>query len=134
MSASKKEHVAEALADHIVASTKQQTKNDAMQSLIEAITAVYGSLERFYEDFYQFLDNKTIKEFGALVDEMVNKKKAAKANFASIISSELFKKIVSNFAKVKVGLAGEANHALPISPYSTAIPNKRPKGKTEKGA
>lgn len=133
MSVTKKktEQVAELLADQII--HKGEITQDKTQCLIAAINAMYGSLEMFYEDFYQYLDSVSLTEFGQLVDEAVQRKKKSKDNFAAIINSEMFQKIVRNFAKVRTSIAGEANHAAPLSPYGTTIPYKQPsKGKSEK--
>lgn len=125
------EQVAELLADHII-QAGQATK-DNTQCLIGAINAMYGSLEMFYEQFYQKLNSQTLQEFGQLVDQAVQQKKHAQSNFASIINSDIFKKIIRNFSQVKTSLAGDANHALPISPHGTVIAAKpATKGKPDK--
>lgn len=125
------EEVAELLADQII--HKGEVTQDETQCLIAAINAMYGSLEMFYEDFYQYLDSVSLAEFGQLVDQAVQQKKKSRENFAAIINSEMFQKIVRNFSKVRTSIAGEANHAAPILPHGTAIPYKKPsKGKSEK--
>lgn len=118
------EQVAELLAGHIVQAG--QTTKDNTQCLIAAINAMYGSLEMFYNNFYQTLNAEGLQAFGQLVDMLVQQKKHEKSNFASILNSDAFKKIVRNFAKVRTSLAGEADHALPISPYAPAIPKPEP--------
>lgn len=114
------EDVAELLADNII--RNGATTKDKAQCLIAAINATYGSLEIFYEQFFQFLDEGMLKDFGRLIDVAIARKQQARGQFSAIICSDLFRKIVSTFAKVNTSIAKDADHAKPISPHPTAVP------------
>ncbi len=125
------DNTAEALANHIHAHLGGERNNRTV--LIQAIEALYGSMERFNEMIYQWLDPEEIKMLGALIDEKLKEKNKDKHKFAAIFQSEIFKNVIQTLHRFQAGAASYADHSQPLSPDHSEVNNTTRTGKDDKG-
>lgn len=108
-------------------------EKDKQQMLIKAIEALHGGLENFYEEFYQYLDEKQKKELGAMIDKIVEEKKKKKQRFAELLSSGILEEVLEVLRMTGIGEAQHVDPSQAFSPAHQATTSSSRKGKSKKG-
>ena len=113
-------NLVEQLAEAISGQADQNA--DKTIRLVEAITEVFGSMEAFYEQVYQYLSKEQKAILGKLLDEAVEHKKKRNLNLAAVMNSKAFERIIESFRHAGAGMMTDADHSAPISPAQYGVP------------